>query len=396
MGGRLSRWPWLKEHGSLVFDLGIAAVLTVVLQLEVWFSEGPQETFYSRPFSSPILLLVTVPLVWRRRAPVAVAAAMGGGMALQAVVTGEFTAAFGILWALFISLYSVGAYADGRRRIAGLAIVVVAEAIRELQTLPENETDFWNGAVFQLLALAAFGVGVFVAARRRSRRLSQLADRLEWERDERERAALAEERGRMARELHDVVAHDVSAALLQAEAAEALLDTEPERARASLHTVQQTSREALAEMRRLVGMLRAEDDAAPLAPHPGLSELPSLVERNRDAGLPVELAIEGEPRELPPGIDFSAYRIVQESLTNVRKHAGSAQTRVCVRYAARSLEVDVVDDGRGGTTTSDDTGHGLIGMRERVAFFGGDFSAVAREQGGFVVRARFPLAAPKP
>lgn len=395
MDGRLPRWTWLQEHRSLTFDLVIAVVLTVVLQLEVWFSEGPQETFYARPFSSPVLLLVTVPLVWRRRAPVAVAAAVGGATALQAVVTGEFTAAFGILWALFISLYSVGAYAEGRRRIAGLAIVVVAEAVRELQSLPENETDFWNGAFFDLLALAAFGVGVFVAGRRRSRRLSELADRLERDRDERERAALAEERGRMARELHDVVAHDVSAALLQAEAAEELLDTEPERARASLHTVQQTSREALTEMRRLVGMLRSENDAAPLAPHPGLSEVPALVERNRDAGLRVELMIEGEPREVPPGIDFSAYRIVQESLTNARKHAGSAQTRVSVRYATRSLEVDVADDGRRGAS-GDGAGHGLVGMRERVAFFGGHFSAGPREQGGFAVCARFPLAPPEP
>jgi signal transduction histidine kinase len=202
---------------------------------------------------------------------------------------------------------------------------------------------------------------------------------------------VADERGRIARELHDIVAHEVSAALLQAEAADELLDTDPERARTSLRTAQRASREALREMRGLVRVLRNGDSTSPLEALPGMSQLPALVARARDAGLAVELLVEGAARPLPPGVDPSVYRIVQESLTNVRKHAGAAVARVVVRYTSDSLEVEVADDGAGPDRGAG-VGYGLAGMRERLAFFGGDFDAGPREPQGFFVRARFPLS----
>jgi signal transduction histidine kinase len=388
---RASSAKWLDERPELVLDLLIAGVLTAVMQVEVWFHDGQDETFANRPLSSPLMAAATISLAWRRRAPLAVAAIVSGALATQALATGTFTSGFGILFTFFVALYSVGAYAEGARRLFGLALIAAANGVRHLEGAPYSETDNWVAAFFYVLELLVFSAGAYVGSRRRSRRLAEVAGQLEREQDERARAAVAEERTRIARELHDVVAHDVSAALVQAEAAEELLDSEPDRARASLRTVQRASREALTEMRRLVSILRADGANAPLAPHPGVSDLGTLVERAREAGLAVELVIEGAPRELPPGVDFSGFRIVQEALTNVRKHAGTAKARVSIRYLRGALEVEIVDDGRG-VTPGDGGGHGLVGMRERVTFFGGEFSAEPGDEGGFSVRARFPLA----
>jgi signal transduction histidine kinase len=213
---------------------------------------------------------------------------------------------------------------------------------------------------------------------------------LDREREANTRVAAAEERARIARELHDVLSHSVSVMVVQAGAERMALGSDRSATGETLEAIERTGRQALTEMRRLLGMLRVDEPPAH-EPQPTLAELDGLLSQVREAGLPVKLQVEGEPSNLPPGIAVSAYRIVQEALTNVLKHAGPAQARVIVRYASGELELEITDDGRGPGKPGD-PGHGLVGMRERVALYGGDLDARARNGGGFVVRARLPLA----
>jgi signal transduction histidine kinase len=219
-------------------------------------------------------------------------------------------------------------------------------------------------------------------------RRAQLAER---ERDVAAREAVVEERARIARELHDVIAHNVSMIVVQAGAERRVLEGEKTATGEVLRTIEQIGRSALTETRRMLGMLRSETDEL-LAPQPGLDDLPRLVTQVREAGLPVELQIDGERRPLPVGIELSAYRIVQEALTNALKHAGQAQATVSVRYGVDSLELEIADTGTAGEARAAGGGHGLVGMRERVALYGGRFSALRSPTGGFVVRAQLPLA----
>jgi signal transduction histidine kinase len=212
----------------------------------------------------------------------------------------------------------------------------------------------------------------------------------ERERDLAAREAVVEERARIARELHDAIAHNVSMMVLQAGAERRVLGADRSSTGEVLETIEHVGRGALTEMRRLVGMLRS-DAPDPLAPQPGLAELELLVAQVRDAGLPVELHVEGERRELPVGIELSAYRIVQEALTNALKHAGDASATVTVRYGADSLELEIVDDGAAGQPAAAGGGHGLVGMRERVALYGGRLDAGRRVSGGFGVRVLLPI-----
>jgi signal transduction histidine kinase len=226
--------------------------------------------------------------------------------------------------------------------------------------------------------------------RRRTRHAEARAGRAEADREQRAREAVADERTRIARELHDVVAHAISVIVLQAKGGRRMLAIEPEQTRQALDTIVDSGEQALTEMRRLLGMLRRSDDELAMAPLPSLRQLDILAEQVSSAGLPVELRVEGEPVALAPAVDLSAYRIVQEALTNALKHAGPARARVVVRYGARDLELEISDDGRG-TATANGGGHGLAGMRERADLFGGEVEGVDRPEGGFVVRARLPL-----
>jgi signal transduction histidine kinase len=207
------------------------------------------------------------------------------------------------------------------------------------------------------------------------------------ERDVAARQAVADERARIARELHDVVAHSVSVMVVQAQAGPRLI-ADPEGARGAFRAIEQSGREALVELRRLLGVLRATGPAAD-APQPGLGSLQSLVDQVREAGLRVDLRVEGDPVQLPAGVDLSAYRIVQEALTNTIKHAGAAEAEVLVRYGAGALDLEIVDNGSG-PAANGHQGHGLIGIRERVALFGGEMQAGARDGHGYAVRARLP------
>jgi signal transduction histidine kinase len=215
------------------------------------------------------------------------------------------------------------------------------------------------------------------------------AKALEREGEERTKAAIAEERLRIARELHDVVAHSVSVMTVQAAAERRVLD-EADEAHDVLVSIEETGRQAMVEMRRLLGMLRAGREDLALAPQPGMEHLEVLVEQVRAAGLPLQWRVEGDPRALPAGVDLAAYRIIQEALTNALKHAGSATAAVVVRYGAADLELEITDTGQGSNGPPARVGHGLIGMRERVSLYGGEFEAGNREPHGFMVRARLP------
>jgi signal transduction histidine kinase len=245
-----------------------------------------------------------------------------------------------------------------------------------------------------------FGVPWTVGRMMRNRRLREIAleeraDALEREQEQRARAAVAEERTRIARELHDVVAHAISVVVVQARGGRRMLEDEPAEARQAFDTIERTSQQALVEMRRLLGLLRSDDEQLALAPQPSLSRLDALVTEVCGAGLPVEVEIRGTPVELPPGVDLSAYRIVQEALTNALKHAGPARARVVVRYEPSEIELEIVDDGASsanGSGTGEGSGHGLTGIRERVGVYGGELEAGPQRDGGYAVRARLPYA----
>jgi signal transduction histidine kinase len=363
---------------AMVLDAMLAALLAILSQLEIWWPGGfvgTGEITGSRAVLVPTALAATVPLVLRRRRPLAVVLAVVAAAGLQELLT-DSTEGGSTLVALLVATYSVGAYADRVGAAVGLAAVLVLNV-----PYSADVSDFAFGAV-------VFG-GAWLAGRM-VRRERLLADALARVQAQRERAAVAEERARIARELHDVVAHSVSTIVVQAEAGEALLDREPERAREAFEAIRGSGRQALVELRRLLGLLRRDEDEFALVPQPSLEHLDALVDHVRGVGLPVRVEIEGERRRLPPGVDLSAYRIVQEALTNALKHGGRAGAVVRVRYGADDVELEVVDDGPG-ASNGDTGGHGLTGMRERVRVYGGELETGRRPEGGFAVRARLPV-----
>ena len=368
-------------------DVAPAAVLGPVCLAEVLLSD---EITAPAGLVALAAVLLTVPLIWRRRAPLLV-------MTLALVVVGVFDAisnfadAAGSPFAgVLLAVYAGGAYARSRRELYAGAAVMAAFLLAMVLASPTPVGDFF------FIGGIMFGVwGAACVVRNRQELATALAARtveLEHEREEKARLAVAEERARIARELHDVVAHNLSVMVVQAGAERRALDGERPETAEVLETIEHTGRTAMAEMRRLLGMLRRSDDELALAPQPSLAHLRDLVDRVREAGLPVDLRIEGDERPLPPGIDLSAYRIVQEALTNALKHAVPACARVTVRYGDRELDVEIADDGQGAVEPAPAGGHGLVGMRERVALFGGDLAAGRRLSGGYAVRARLPLA----
>src|SRR4051794_9865026 len=333
---------------------------------------------------------VALPLLARRRAPLlvllAVIALGYAGYARDASVGGSLQA-----WiVLNVALYSVAAHGERKRAIAGAVVVAAFVLLFEIPALVEG------GRVDDLAGECLFLGGVWLLGRwvrqrrRRTADLERHAADLDADRAALAREAGADERARVAREMQDAVAHSVSVMVLQAGAAEQVLATAPERSRASLVTIQDTGREAIVELRRMLGLLRDPVADASLSPQPSVDRLDALLEQVRAAGLPVELTVEGEPRRLPPGIDRSAYRIVQEGLTNALKHAGPAHASVRLRYGERALELEVLDDGRGPAGASG-AGFGLLGMRERAALYGGVLAARERPGGGYALSARLPL-----
>jgi len=372
-----------RRHG----DWLLAASIIGLAEIQAWIAHNLDVEQKALTY---VMGLAFLPLLaFRRRWPLAllgaVVAATIANFWLPDAGEGE---AFGIL--VIVTIYSAGAYTSG---LAAYTSLGLSAALWILITAADPDGIYFGGLVF--FGIVVFGplvVGRIIRARRlREVQLEERTVVLELEQVEKAREAVADERQRIARELHDVVAHAISVTVVQARGGRRMLDEDPEEARAAFDAIEHTSTQALGEMRRLLGMLRESDDELALAPLPSLGRLDALADRVRAAGLPVEIAIEGEPVELPPGIDLSAYRIVQEALTNALKHAGPARAHVRVRYAPDELELEITDDGAG-TGDGAGSGHGLVGMRERVAVFGGDLQAGRISDGGYALRVRLPIA----
>jgi signal transduction histidine kinase len=284
----------------------------------------------------------------------------------------------------FCALYGLAVWTPQRRFAIGVTAFVGSAFIA--WAIADGSMEGFKGTV----AFTVVAVVVMLLVRRVVRDREQRAELAERERDVTAREAVVDERARIARELHDAIAHNVSMIVLQAGAERRVLDDSSDSTREALEAIEQTGRSALTEMRRMVGMLRS-DDPDPLAPQPGLGDLSTLVTQVREAGLPVELRVEGEPRTLPVGIELSAFRIIQEALTNTLKHADGACAFVYVRYGDTSLELEISDDGAGAPAPVESGGHGLVGMRERVALYGGRLDAGRRPGGGFEVRVLLPI-----
>ncbi len=356
------------------------------------------------PLNVAFVLVQTLPLVVRRRLPFTVFAVGAGSLAVQGTL-GFYSPTFAFL-AVNVALYSLAAY--GERRLAVLGVVAwtclltVHLADFVVTTWPRVViADLYDVFNDYVLLAAAWTLGASVRRRRAdAAALADRAARLEREREEKARQAATQERLRIARELHDVVAHSLSVIGVQAGAARLVLDADPEprRAREAVAAIEATANRAMAEMRRALGILRdTEASGAALAPLPGLRQLPALLDQLRTAGLPVELSVEGTPRPLPASIDLSLYRIVQEALTNALKHARATRVDVVVCWAAQEVLVEVTDDGRGPPpAAARSAGAGTIGMRERVALFDGELRVGPRPQGGYAVRVCLPISAEEP
>ncbi len=374
----------------IVRDRLLAVVLTVIGQVETWTSRhgfsGP------RPVIALAVLATTAALLWRRRSPLA------SSLAIAALVLASSAAwnvpdtivAPGV--ALMCSGFALGAHASQRSSIVGLAAFVaalLAASVAERKGL---------GDFFFLATLYAVLWGAGTVVRSRSALAAQLADRaavLEHERDEQAVLAAAAERARIARELHDVVAHCVNVMVLQAGAERRLIAGDQPQTAEVLRAIEDTGRQALGELRRLLGLVRAPD-AAPLAPQPTLADLPALAQRANASGIQAATRIAGDRCALPPGIELSAYRIVQEALTNTIKHAPGAKATVEITYRPDTLDIHVTNT-KPLTAPAPDAagaGAGLIGMRERVALFAGTFDAGSVRDGGFSVRVRIPIDHP--
>ena len=366
----------------LVVDALLALALAALVQLEIWGSD----VTVPKSLAVPVGLLMTLPLALRRRTPLAVVVVVMGALAAQSLLDSSEQPPQTPFIAMVVAVYSVAAYSERTRALIGGAISFV------VIFLSEPDEFIVGGPLYTGVWLAG---RLFHDRQRLAAALQSRTVALEREQEETARLAIAEERARIARELHDVVAHSVSVMVVQAGAERLALGPGHESTRETLVSIEKTGRQALGEMRRLLGMLRKEDEELALAPLPSLDHLDSLVAHVREAGLPVELQVEGVRQTLPAGVDISAYRIVQEALTNALRHAGPARARVIVRYGEAEVEVEVADDGRGPHEVNG-AGHGLVGMRERVALYGGELKTGLREGGGYAVRARLPFDRARP
>ncbi len=362
-----------------LLDALIAVVFVAMTLAEAAFAPGVR---------SPALHLLVAglamgSLAWRRRVPLLVAAVVAGAN-LLVNPQGQFST----LLSLVLVCFTVGSETRAPRSYVGLGLVV----------LPFLAVSVWKGfEPSDLAAAIVFFAGPWVAGVVLSRRVASAdaavarADQLERERELEAVRAKAEERTRIARELHDIVSHSISVVTIQTQAVRRRLGPGNAREAADLALVEATAREALAEMRRLFGVLRTEGESVALAPQPGLGELDRLVRQAGSADVAVRLRVEGEPVPLSPGVDLAAYRIVQEGLTNALRHARATQVEVVVRYSPQRLDLEVADDGRG-LATNGTGGHGLVGVRERVALYGGTVDVAPSASGGVRLTASMPLA----
>jgi signal transduction histidine kinase len=379
-------WPLFRRYwlDGLVVVLAIEAVVELIARQDD--DKAPTTSLW---VVVPLVVVAILPLLARRRYPFGAPVAVFLINAIESFIDGRvvtFTA--GTFLAVLVAAFLTGLLVDRRQALAGLVILLAAGGVVDRNDPSQGLGEFVGLALlFSAVWIAGFVIGGRLETAAEAERR---AERLEREREVRAREAVAEERARIARELHDVVGHSVSVMTVQAGAVRRLLKPDQEREREALEIVEQTGREALAEMRRLVGVLRRPEEAPALAPQPSLEHLERLVSKARESGLPVELRIEGEPAQLPPGLDLTAYRLVQEGLTNALKHARASKADVLVRYGDGEVEISVTDDGSG-DGGGDSGGHGLVGMRERVSVYGGELEAGPLPEGGYGLRARLPL-----
>ncbi len=379
-------WPLARRYWFDAVVVAMAGIGVTGAVLGRGHEIGPEGPLW---FDVLAMLAIVLPLLARRRFPFGAPAAVGIAAALISFVDKTVVPFDGVTFLVgCAALFLVGLLRDRAQAVAGFA---VAEGVLAVVVHNGPRSGVGNfvvaSIIFAIVWTIAFGVGRKSVEADEAR---ERAFRAEREREERARSAVAEERARIARELHDVVGHSVSVMTVQASGVRRLLRPDQEREREALLVVERTGREALAEMRRMVGVLRRPEEAPALAPQPSLDHLSRLVEQAREAGLPVELRIQGEAIQLPAGVDLTAYRLVQEGLTNVVKHAQATQAEVLVNYGDGYLEVTVQDDGQG-LGNGDGGGHGLVGMRERVLVYGGELDAGPQQGGGYRLRAKLPL-----
>jgi signal transduction histidine kinase len=379
---------------SGLLDVFLAAVPAVMIEILAYDTTFFGDRIAGKSWAICLWpILVCLPLCWRRTRPLPVMAVVGVGICLQAVLSGSTPDGLEMIWIFCVAAYSVAAYTVRREAVAGLAILVATYGVYTLQNAGFRNGvvgDQWAIAFFAAFFSAAWLIGAWIRSRREAAAAALHAADLE----RRTAEALADERARVARELHDIVSHNLSVVVLQASGARAQPERDSAAVQDTLEKIESSSREALVEMRRMLGVLRTADgEVADLSPQPGMSELAALADGVRRAGLPVELTVEGDMATIPPAVALSAFRIVQEGLTNALRHAGPARAWVSVRNDGTDVTVDVVDDGRGtGDGASAGAGQGLIGMRERVGLLGGSLDAGPGATGGFAVRARLPVS----
>ena len=392
---------WFTYHPSdtdILITLAFAAL--ALLNLYVNWGTNPQ---ISSIYAILLTLLVILPLVFMRRYPLGVLIFM-----TLAVITFR---AFSIPessfigYALLLAFFSAGAYGQQRFRnwVRGVSFLLVIGWLTYSIFFQQRSSDVPTQTILYQLSVILLNVFLFAAAwwigevfRTRDLRELELQERtrqLEKERDENARRAVMDERVRIARELHDVVAHHVSVMGIQAGAARRILKQQPDKANDVLSQIETSSRQAVAELQRLLGFLREQNQVDDISPQPSLKQLDILFNQMRLTGLSISIKIEGEERPLPPGVDLSAYRIVQEALTNTLKHAGPVNANVTIRYSSDAVELEIKDNGNTlvFAANPENKGRGLIGMRERVSLHGGEFQAGRLSEGGFTVKAKLPL-----
>lgn len=383
-----------RQHADLV----LAGALTALMVVEIAVHPAAEPVR-----AVPAALLAGIGLALRRRIPVVGFVLTAAGLSAVVAFADDLDAeslAFVVMY--LVAHYSLGRWTTGRDAWLGVVLVLASMVMFGIGDAASNDTSLSEVSLGAIAFTVGFVGGPWAAGlaiRLRLERESELGaenQRLQAEQEEATRRAVEAERATIARELHDVVSHAISVTVLQSRGARRLLGTDDDAVRRALDAIEHTNTSALSDMRRLLAVLRdtdtfGRDEAAEHAPAPSLEQLPGLLDQVRASGVPVALEVVGEPVDVPPGVDLSAYRIVQEALTNVIKHAGGARAIVRLDYAADALGVVISDDGTQAVNGAG-TGHGLIGIRERVSVVGGEVETGPGEHGGFAVRARLPYS----
>jgi signal transduction histidine kinase len=387
--------PRMQRFGALAQRFGFDVLIVVAAAesvIELFARhDAPEAPSSPTGFATLALLLLILPLLARRRFPFAVPATV-------LIFATAVSFADGRLMVFTNGAYAAGiaaAYLLGNQVDAGRARLGLLVAVSGVTVVVANNPRHTGGelAVTPMLYAIAWLAGFALRDRGvRADAAEARAAQLEQQREVDALRAVVAERTRIARELHDIVGHSLSVMTVQTSGVRRRLRDDQEKEREALLAVEHAGREALAEMRQVVGALRDPGEAPTLAPQPSLTRVDKLIAQARDAGLPVELTIEGVPIPLPPGVDLTAYRLVQEGLTNAIKHAAARRAEVRIRYDADHVEIEVSDDGRGAAVAANGSGHGLVGMRERVSIYGGELDARPRPGGGFRLRARLPVS----